>query len=353
MNNDVFISYSHHDKKIADALCHYLEQSNIKCWIAPRDINSGEEYGEVIEKAICNSKIFLLLYSKDSSVSPWVKGELNIAFSEEKYIAPVRIDDTSIEGANRLILNQMHWIDIFPFVERNFSIVKESIQNLLKDTNFKQKIEETPITKKDWNWKRNVFGNKMRSILLLIVFVFIIFTGKYMVCFLCSIAAQVGLWIEPLNLDTENMNLPDTAMTLWLPVFLILALIFTAQAFKRKSVIKFYVVCICLILCISSAVVGSNSLWYYGHRYSDGYWIFEKNGDFLSDDALYGARNMFGIISIPAQYEEMWCFDEGYSVVKKDGYWGAIDKSQKIVVPFNYTKPYPVENFLYGIPLDE
>lgn len=349
--NDVFISYSHHDKKIADALCHYLEQSNIKCWIAPRDINSGEEYGEVIEKAILNCKIFLLLYSKNSSISPWVKGELNIAFSEEKYIAPVRIDNTSVEGANRLILNQMHWIDIFPFVERNFSVVKESLQNLLKNENIKDR-SNSDNKRNEWNFKK-VFGNKVHSLLLMAILIIIGFLGIYIVCGLCSIAAQVGLWIEPLDLDTENMNLPDTAMTLWLPVSIILTLIFLAQAFKRKSIKKLYYSLICIVLCVCCANVGSYSLWFYGHRYSEGYWIFERNGDFLSENALYGARNFLGVITIPAEYEEMSCFEEGYSIVKKGGYWGAIDKSQKIVVPFNNTKPYPVENFLYGIPLDE
>lgn len=38
MAHDVFISYSHEDKAIADAICHKLESVRIWCWIAPRDI---------------------------------------------------------------------------------------------------------------------------------------------------------------------------------------------------------------------------------------------------------------------------------------------------------------------------
>lgn len=351
MNNDVFISYSHYDKKIADALCHYLEQSNIKCWIAPRDINSGEEYGEAIEKAICKTKIFLLLYSKDSSVSPWVKGELNIAFSEEKYIAPIRIDNTSIEGSNRLILNQMHWIDIFPFVESNFQVVKDSIQTLLVNTDYKE--EEPLILNNRWNHKEYLWGSKLRLFVMFALFTILLFLGEYLICFLCSVAAQIGIWIEPLNLDTENMNLPDTATILWLPTFIIILLVFIAQGIKRKSTSKIIASLACIILCVQCLRVGTNSIWFYGHRYSEGFWIFEKNGDFMSDNSKYGARNMFGVIEIPAIYEEMGRFDEGYSIVKKGGYWGAIDKSQKTIVPFKYTNYSHVENFLYGIQTDE
>jgi hypothetical protein len=43
---DVFISYSSHDKLVADAICLRLENNNIRCRIAPGDILHGAEYGE-------------------------------------------------------------------------------------------------------------------------------------------------------------------------------------------------------------------------------------------------------------------------------------------------------------------
>ena len=44
MAHDVFISHSSKDKQTADAICHYLEQNGIRCWIAPRDILPGEDW---------------------------------------------------------------------------------------------------------------------------------------------------------------------------------------------------------------------------------------------------------------------------------------------------------------------
>ena len=114
MNHDIFISYSSKQKSIADGVCHYLEENGFKCWMAPRDIPAGSEYGNLIEDAIKACKVVVLVFSKAASISKWVKGEINVAFTEDKPILPFRIDATEITGGFRVMLNQMHWIDAFP-----------------------------------------------------------------------------------------------------------------------------------------------------------------------------------------------------------------------------------------------
>src|ERR1700683_3384018 len=66
---DVFISYSSDDKPIADAACAALESANIRCWIAPRDISPGRDYGESIIDAIEGAKIFVLILSGSANGS--------------------------------------------------------------------------------------------------------------------------------------------------------------------------------------------------------------------------------------------------------------------------------------------
>jgi TIR domain len=39
--HDVFISYSHEDKPVANATCAVLERNRVRCWIAPRDVELG------------------------------------------------------------------------------------------------------------------------------------------------------------------------------------------------------------------------------------------------------------------------------------------------------------------------
>ncbi|MEI6681011.1 MAG: SUMF1/EgtB/PvdO family nonheme iron enzyme [Bacteroidota bacterium] len=121
MEHDVFISYSNKNKQTADAICHVLEQHNIKCWIAHRDISIGEKYGNVIEQAICSCKVFIIIFSKESSQAPWVESELNIAFTDRRVIMPFRIDSTKLEGEMRLMLNNKHWIEAYPNPEERFA----------------------------------------------------------------------------------------------------------------------------------------------------------------------------------------------------------------------------------------
>ncbi len=111
MNHKVFISYSTKTSDTAFAICKALEREGIKCWIAPRDIELGDDYGDLIDKAITECSVFLLVYSAAAMQSLWVRGEVNLAFTLGKHILPYRIDDAPLQGAMRVMLNQMHWID--------------------------------------------------------------------------------------------------------------------------------------------------------------------------------------------------------------------------------------------------
>ena len=86
MKHDVFISYSSKNN-VADAMCHVLEEHGIKCWIAPRDIPAGANYGDIIEDAIQHCRIFIIIFSQPASLSHWVSGELNLAFEEQREYA--------------------------------------------------------------------------------------------------------------------------------------------------------------------------------------------------------------------------------------------------------------------------
>lgn len=121
MNHDVFISYSSQNKVAAQAICHTLEENGIKCWMAPRDIPPGSEYGDLIDLAIKSAKVFVVLFSKQAATSLWVKGELSIAFEEQKVIIPFRLDNTPLQGQNRVMLNQKHWIDAYPDYKTKFN----------------------------------------------------------------------------------------------------------------------------------------------------------------------------------------------------------------------------------------
>ena len=45
MAHDVFVSYAHQDRTVANAVFATLEAHGIRCWIAPRDILPGRRLG--------------------------------------------------------------------------------------------------------------------------------------------------------------------------------------------------------------------------------------------------------------------------------------------------------------------
>ena len=62
MAHQVFISYSYQDKLVADAACARLEARGVRCWIAPRDVNPGVNYGEELSSAIHGARILVLIF---------------------------------------------------------------------------------------------------------------------------------------------------------------------------------------------------------------------------------------------------------------------------------------------------
>ncbi|MDE0839235.1 MAG: toll/interleukin-1 receptor domain-containing protein [Kiritimatiellae bacterium] len=88
-----FVSYSSNDVAVANDVCRFLEETGLHCWITPRNIVPGREYGENISDAIPRSKCVCLLFSSHSNKSPHVASEIAMAFDNRVNILPVRIKD--------------------------------------------------------------------------------------------------------------------------------------------------------------------------------------------------------------------------------------------------------------------
>jgi hypothetical protein len=129
---DVFISYSSPDKPTADAACAALESANIRCWIAPRDISPGRDYGESIIDAIENARVFVLILSSSANASPQIKREVERAVSKGVPIIPMRIEDVMPNRTLEYFISSPHWLDAFPPPrERYFVKLIASVRALL------------------------------------------------------------------------------------------------------------------------------------------------------------------------------------------------------------------------------
>lgn len=113
MAHDVFVSYSSKDKAIADTIVAAMENNHIRCWYAPRDIQSSEDWGTAVTSAIDGSRVFLLIFSGNANQSQRVLDELNFAISQQIVIFPFRVENLEPHGAMKLHLSSRHWLDAY------------------------------------------------------------------------------------------------------------------------------------------------------------------------------------------------------------------------------------------------
>ncbi|MGO9945493.1 MAG: TIR domain-containing protein [Steroidobacteraceae bacterium] len=108
----VFISYASHDAAVAQMVCAALEAEGIPCWIAPRDVVPGTQYADGIVGAIDESRILVLIVSKDALASAHVGRELERAASKRHPIIALRLDTAPLTRAFEYFLNQSQWIEM-------------------------------------------------------------------------------------------------------------------------------------------------------------------------------------------------------------------------------------------------
>jgi TIR domain-containing protein/Golgi phosphoprotein 3 GPP34 len=131
MAHEVFIGYASSDKRIADAVCAKLESEHVMCWIAPRDVLPGVEYGEAIVNAIAECRVYVLIFSARANNSPQVRREVERAVSRDRIIVPFRIEEVVPSGAMEYALSATHWLDaINPPVEDHIERLTKIIGRL-------------------------------------------------------------------------------------------------------------------------------------------------------------------------------------------------------------------------------
>lgn len=108
---DVFISYSSHDRQVADAACAALEGKGVRCWMAPRDIPPGASWGAAIIQGIEDSRLLLLIFSEHSNRSDQVLREVERAIAKRIPLVPLRLDATPMSKAFEYFLASCHWLD--------------------------------------------------------------------------------------------------------------------------------------------------------------------------------------------------------------------------------------------------
>lgn len=128
----VFISYSSTDKEKADEICEYLEKHGKKCWIAPRDISAGAQYGEEIINGIENSNVVVLIFSKAANESQHVLREVERAVNKKIPVIAFKIENSVLSKSMEYFLLSNQWLDAVDDMQGMLEPLSDSIDKIYK-----------------------------------------------------------------------------------------------------------------------------------------------------------------------------------------------------------------------------
>jgi hypothetical protein len=92
--SDIFISYKREEQAVAKKLADALEGEGWTVWWDPK-LRAGEHFDDVIEKALNEAKCVIVMWSKLSVNSEYIKAEATEALEQGKLV-PVKIENVNL-----------------------------------------------------------------------------------------------------------------------------------------------------------------------------------------------------------------------------------------------------------------
>jgi hypothetical protein len=158
MTHDIFISHASHDRDVADAACFALEQRGLRCWIAPRDMHPGQDYGEATADGIGGCRLLLLIFSAESNESVQARREVERAGGLGLPVLAFRIADVAAAPALSFLIGESQWLDaLTPPIAPHLDYLGDRIA-LLLDDGARRPLQPTlpprpfPKTRRTHNW---------------------------------------------------------------------------------------------------------------------------------------------------------------------------------------------------------
>lgn len=91
--HEIFLSYSRRNSATVQALATALGERGLSVWVDKSGIQEGDAYDTQIEDAIAQTRVVIVLWSKNSVRSQWVRAEAAYALGKHKLL-PISIDHT-------------------------------------------------------------------------------------------------------------------------------------------------------------------------------------------------------------------------------------------------------------------
>lgn len=91
--HEIFISYSRRDLSTVQVLERALSEKGLSVWVDRSGIREGDAYDTQIEDAIAQTRVVVVVWSKHSIKSHWVRAEAAYALGKHKLL-PISIDQS-------------------------------------------------------------------------------------------------------------------------------------------------------------------------------------------------------------------------------------------------------------------
>jgi len=171
---DAFISHASVDfDKYAMPLVRALEETGLKCWIAPRNIPNGEAYSGAITQGLKASKCVIFLLSKKSNQSKPVHNEIELASRYDKKLITLKLEDLQYHSNLEFHLSSKQYINAKNGL--NDSVITQAKSALSGS----QSTIETVSSLNQDDTKNRFFSPKI-TLILSILFLAIMLLGAYL-----------------------------------------------------------------------------------------------------------------------------------------------------------------------------
>jgi peptidoglycan hydrolase-like protein with peptidoglycan-binding domain len=124
----IFISYARQDLHAAQKVASLLEERGWDVWW-DRDLIAGDRFDQVIEQQLASAAAVIVLWSRASVASEWVRSEASVA-AERRALVPAAIDHTPVP----LRFRMLHTVDLSSWPgdagDENFERLVTAVQAL-------------------------------------------------------------------------------------------------------------------------------------------------------------------------------------------------------------------------------
>jgi len=115
----IFISYSHADMKEVFRIIKQLNSSRYRIWF-DEGIEPGNEWPEVVGRAVLECSQFIVLMSPTAAESRNVRNEINLATSADKNIIVIYLKSTPLSEGLLLQIGTVQYYNKFEMADKEF-----------------------------------------------------------------------------------------------------------------------------------------------------------------------------------------------------------------------------------------